>query len=320
MTDSQTVAAHLASHPGTAPGLWQHPAVAGGRRLAAPSLQDVLAAMSPQLWDFRTNSTSSAETAEGAALQAMEGLTPTPASTPHQSPNSAPLGLGGQPAAVQSAPRQPALSQHPVQQRGALPSPSSLALEGDASAKKAAVRPRELRITATSGIGTLLEAINVLGASSILRAPKIPDCTLILRTALWDRGFAATLPAFFRVSRSLSIASTGVEKALNMPPPPLWRAPTPPGQAPTIGGDGAFVRPPRSDADGMARHHSADLERPAASRPRAAPAGGSSPVLPRRFSAEEVLLLLCCAARSNSSDTDQPCLLLYTRQLSRAAR
>ena len=91
------------------------------------------------------------------------------------------------------------------------------------------------------------------------------------------------------------LALTGVEKALNMPPPPLWRAPTPPGH-PTIGGDGAFVRPPRPDADGMARHHSADLERPAASRPRAAPAGGCSPVLPRRFSAEEARLTLRCTA------------------------
>ena len=84
-----------------------------------------------------------------------------------------------------------------------------------------------------------------------------------------------------------------------MPPPPLWRPPTPPSHhqaAPTIGGDGAFVRPPRPDADGMARHHSADLDRPAASRPRAAPAGGCSPVLPRRFSAEEVSLRLCCTA------------------------
>ena len=121
--------------------------------------------MSPQLWDFRTNSTSSAETADAAVLQAMEGLTPTPASTPHQSPCNAPLGLpGGQSATAQSAPRPPVFSQHPTQQRGALPPPSSLALDGDAGAKKAAVRPRELRITATSGIGTLLEAINVLGA------------------------------------------------------------------------------------------------------------------------------------------------------------
>ncbi len=164
-TDRQAAAAQLAGHPGTTSGLWQHPAVAGGRRLAAPSLQDVLAAMSPQLWDFRTNSTSSAETAEAAHLHAMEGLTPTPASTPHQSPGSAPLGLaGGQSATAQSAPRPPVFSQqHPIQQRGALPSPTSLALDGDAGAKKAAVRPRELRITATSGIGTLLEAINVLG-------------------------------------------------------------------------------------------------------------------------------------------------------------
>ena len=163
MTDRQTVAAQLAGHPGATSGLWQHPAVAGGRRLAAPSLQDVLAAMSPQLWDFRTNSTSSAETAEVAVLQAMEGL--TPASKPHQSPGNTPLGVGGQPAAAQSASRQQVLGQHPVLQRGALPPPSSLTLDGDASAKKAAARPRELRITATSGIGTLLEAINVLGAS-----------------------------------------------------------------------------------------------------------------------------------------------------------
>ena len=162
MADRHT-AAHLVSHPGTS-GLWQHHGVAGGRRLAAPSLQDVLAAMSPQMWDVRTNSTSSAETAEVAALQPMEGLTPTPASTPHASPGGTPLGLAGQPA-----PGQPGLSQHPLHplhQRSALPSCPRLAVEGDTSAKKAAVRPRELRITATSGIGTLLEAINVLGASS----------------------------------------------------------------------------------------------------------------------------------------------------------
>ena len=76
-----------------------------------------------------------------------------------------------------------------------------------------------------------------------------------------------------------------------MPPPPLWRAPTPPTHVPTIGGGGAFVRPLRPDADGMARHHSADLDRALAGNvPRAVPAGssGCSPVLPRRFSAEEV--------------------------------
>ncbi len=82
---------------------------------------------------------------------------------------------------------------------------------------------------------------------------------------------------------------TGVERAMNMPPPPLWRAPTPPTHPPTIGGGGAFVRPLRSDADGLARHHSADLDGALAGGvSRGVPAGsGCSPVLPRRFSAEE---------------------------------
>ena len=148
---------HLAAQAAAGGGLWQHPAVAG-RRFAAPSLQDVLAAMSPQLWDFRTNSTSSGETAELAAAPPTEGLTPTPASTPHHSPGGTPLGLAGHPALHQ---QQPPLN---PPQRGTAPSPQSTALDADAGVKKGAVRPRELRITATSGIGTLLEAINVLGA------------------------------------------------------------------------------------------------------------------------------------------------------------
>ena len=156
---SAAQAAQLAAQAGPGGGLWQHPAVAG-RRLAAPSLQDVLAAMSPQLWDFRTNSTSSGETAELAVAAApAEGLTPTPASTPHHSPGGTPLGLAGHPALHQHQHR----AANPLQHSTA-PSPPSAALDADAGAKKGAVRPRELRITATSGIGTLLEAINVLGA------------------------------------------------------------------------------------------------------------------------------------------------------------
>ena len=170
LMDAHT-AAQLAA-PGS--GLWQHPAVAG-RRLAAPSLQDVLAAMSPQLWDFRTNSTSSGETAELAAAAPNEGLTPTPASTPHHSPGGTPLGMAGHTALHQhpALHQHSALHQHPalhqqhppyLPQRSAAQSPLSAALDADAGVKKSAVRPRELRITATSGIGTLLEAINVLGA------------------------------------------------------------------------------------------------------------------------------------------------------------
>ena len=95
----------------------------------------------------------------------------------------------------------------------------------------------------------------------------------------------------WRALISLDIRFSGVEKAMNMPPPPLWRAPTPPSHVPTIGGYGAFVRPLRPDADGMARHHSLDLDRAPAGAPRgSAPVGsGCSPVLPRRFSAEEVV-------------------------------
>jgi hypothetical protein len=158
---------HLAAQAAAGGGLWQHPAVAG-RRLAAPSLQDVLAAMSPQLWDFRTNSTSSGETAELAAAPPTEGLTPTPASTPHHSPGGTPVGLAGHPALHQQQPLNPP-------QRAMAPSPPSTALDADAGVKKGAVRPRELRITATSGIGTLLEAINVLGA----RPAPVPACAQV---------------------------------------------------------------------------------------------------------------------------------------------
>lgn len=154
-------------------------------------------------------------------------------------------------------------------------------LAGAGELKKAGtLRPKELRITATSGMGSLLQAINVLGTpSASCSGPRI--VVTICRNGTESGG----VPLGGRYRPRIAVTAAGVEKAMSMAAPPLWQTP----HAPSIGGSGAFRRPlsaaERLEAGMLARPGSADT---AATRYGEGLSGGAqSPQLSRRFSAAD---------------------------------